>query len=66
MKIISWNVNSIRARLNLVIQLLEEEKPDVLCLQETKVIDDQFPVKELKKKNIFLILVASLLTMVSQ
>ncbi len=43
MKIISWNVNSIRARINLVTDLLKEEEPDFLCLQETKIIDDQFP-----------------------
>ncbi len=53
MKIISWNVNSIRVRLDQVLQLLEEEKPDILCLQETKVIDDQFPIKEFKKKKYF-------------
>lgn len=43
MKIISWNVNSIRARFNYVKELLRIEKPDFLCLQETKIIDSDFP-----------------------
>ena len=43
MKITSWNVNGIRARLTHVIDFLREHEPDVLCLQETKVIDDLFP-----------------------
>ena len=45
MKIISWNVNSIRARLQHILELLNEEKPSLLCLQETKIVDDQFPIK---------------------
>ena len=43
MKITTWNVNSIRARLTHVVDFLRDERPDVLCLQETKVTDDQFP-----------------------
>jgi exodeoxyribonuclease-3 len=43
MKIASWNVNSIRARLDHVQRWLEQAKPDVLCLQETKVPDSEFP-----------------------
>ena len=46
MKIATWNVNSIRARLSRVVPWLQEHSPDVVCLQETKVVDDQFP-KEL-------------------
>ena len=42
-KIASWNVNSVRARIGIVERLLREEKPDVLCLQETKATDDIFP-----------------------
>jgi len=41
----SWNVNSIRSRLSQVIKWLENEKPEVLCLQETKVSDQDFPYK---------------------
>lgn len=43
MKVISWNINSIRKRANLVETLLEEHRPDFLCLQETKCQNDQFP-----------------------
>lgn len=45
MKIATWNVNSITARLPLVLKWLDESRPDVLCLQETKCTDDRFPVK---------------------
>jgi exodeoxyribonuclease III len=48
MKIATWNVNSIIARLPLVIRWLEKEQPDVLCMQETKCADDKFPALELK------------------
>jgi exodeoxyribonuclease-3 len=44
-KIASFNANSIRARLGTVIDWLKKESPDVLCLQETKVLDDDFPGK---------------------
>ena len=43
MKIATWNVNSVLARLPLVLKWLDEAKPDVLCLQELKCIDDKFP-----------------------
>lgn len=43
MEIATWNVNSIRTRLEHVINWLRENPVDVLCLQETKVIDDKFP-----------------------
>src|SRR5690606_15151273 len=39
----TWNINSIRARLDLMRDFLEQYSPDILCLQETKVRDDQFP-----------------------
>ena len=45
MLIASWNVNSIRSRLPQVIKWLEDEQPEVLCLQETKVSDKEFPYK---------------------
>lgn len=48
MKIATWNVNSVRLRLDLVLKLLAEERPDVLCLQEIKCRNDQFPAKALK------------------
>jgi exodeoxyribonuclease-3 len=43
LKIASWNINSVRARLSIVEKFLREEQPDILCLQETKVTDDLFP-----------------------
>lgn len=43
MKIVSWNLNSIRARLEHVEAWLQENDVDILCLQETKVTDEQFP-----------------------
>ena len=43
MKIASWNVNGVRARLEHVTSWLETNQPDVLALQETKVMDDMFP-----------------------
>ncbi len=41
--IASWNINSVRARIDIVEKFLLEARPDVLCLQETKVVNDQFP-----------------------
>ena len=45
MKIATWNINSVRLRIDLVTRFLKEQGPDVLCLQETKCRDDQFPAK---------------------
>jgi exodeoxyribonuclease-3 len=45
MKIATWNVNSIRARLERVLAWVDAARPDVLCLQETKVEDAAFPVE---------------------
>ena len=44
-QIASWNVNSVRTRLDQVLSWLETNQPDLLCLQETKVDDPQFPLK---------------------
>lgn len=46
-KIISWNVNSIRSRMAILEQLISEQTPDVLLLQETKCLDEKFPHLEL-------------------
>ena len=43
LKIATWNVNSVRTRLERVLAFLERHQPDVLCLQETKATDDVFP-----------------------
>jgi len=45
MKIATFNVNSIRRRLPIVIDWLIKKKPDILCLQETKVQDADFPLE---------------------
>jgi exodeoxyribonuclease-3 len=45
--LVTWNVNSLRARLPRVLEFLELHRPDVLCMQETKVSGEQFPVDEL-------------------
>ena len=44
MKLATWNVNSLKVRLPHVLQWLAEHQVDVLCLQETKMTDDKFPV----------------------
>lgn len=43
----TWNINSVRLRIDLVCQFLAECQPDILCLQEIKCQNDQFPAKEL-------------------
>lgn len=47
--IATWNINSVRLRLPLVERFLETYRPDVLCLQETKCPDDQFPSAAFRK-----------------
>jgi exodeoxyribonuclease III len=47
MKVATWNVNSIRIRLPRLLAWLDKHQPDVLCLQETKTVDEQFPFDEL-------------------
>ena len=46
-RIATWNVNSVRARLPRVLAWLDRQQPDVVCLQETKVVDEDFPTVEL-------------------
>lgn len=50
-KIITYNVNSIRSRLEALDELLEKEKPTVIALQETKVMDDKFPLEWFEERN---------------
>lgn len=49
LKIATWNINSIRIRMNLLRRLAKQESPDIICLQETKCIDDAFPAKAFRK-----------------
>ncbi len=48
MKIATWNVNSLKVRLPQLLDWLAQRQPDVVCLQETKLEDHNFPVKELQ------------------
>jgi exodeoxyribonuclease III len=47
MRLATWNVNSLRVRLPQLLAWLERERPDVVCLQETKVVDADFPLAAL-------------------
>lgn len=49
MRIATWNVNSIRVRVDAVVDWVARLEPDVLCMQETKVVDDDFPTDELMR-----------------
>ncbi len=51
MRYASWNVNSIRARYDALVGWLEEHRPDVICLQETKVADSEFPSETLQRQG---------------
>ena len=48
MKIISWNVNSVRARITNILNYIKEENPDILLLQEIKTQDQTFPYDSFK------------------
>ena len=47
-KVATFNTNSIRARLDQVLDWLTREQPDALCLQETKVVDEDFPAQPIR------------------
>ena len=49
MKIATWNINSVRLRMPLATRFLRQHQPDVLCLQETKVVNELFPAEPLRK-----------------
>src|SRR5215470_11050374 len=48
LKIATWNINSVRLRANLVAQFAAAARPDVICLQEIKCLNDQFPARAFK------------------
>lgn len=48
MKLASWNVNSLRVRLPQVLEWLEQNRPDIVGLQETKLTDDNFPIEDMQ------------------
>ena len=49
LSVASWNINSVRLRVELVKKFLKLADPDIMCLQETKCIDDQLPLKSFEK-----------------
>ncbi len=49
MRIATWNVNSVNARLETVLRWFEEAKPDVACLQEIKCVDEKFPAEAFER-----------------
>lgn len=53
MKVVSWNVNSVRARYDRVLNWLEAHRPDVVCLQELKCQEAEFPFDELSSLGYF-------------
>lgn len=51
MRLVTWNVNSLRSRLPRLLAMLEREQPDIVCLQETKALDDEMPTGELAPRD---------------
>ncbi len=51
MDIASWNVNSVKARLHAITQWLDEAKPDVVCIQEIKTVDENFPLEPFEDRG---------------
>ena len=47
-KLATWNVNSIRIRLELLKKLIELENPDIICLQEVKAKEEDFPFADIR------------------
>lgn len=48
LKLATFNINGVRTRMPVLLQWLEKERPDIVCLQELKVTDDKFPAAELQ------------------
>ena len=49
MKIVSWNVNSVRARINNILDYIKGSKPDIIFLQEIKTLEENFPTEDFTK-----------------
>jgi exodeoxyribonuclease III len=56
MRVVTWNVNSVRTRLARAVALVDRHQPDVLCLQETKVVDEDFPRAPFEERGYQLLL----------
>jgi exodeoxyribonuclease-3 len=48
MKLATWNINSVRLRMPLLREFMDEHQPDIVCLQETKTLDESFPMKHVR------------------
>ena len=48
MRVATWNINGVKARMGCMMKWLEDVRPDVVCLQEIKAIDDEFPRMEIE------------------
>ena len=48
MRLVTWNINSVRMRLPLLQEMTDTYQPDVICLQETKAQDTDFPIKDIR------------------
>ncbi|MDA4630911.1 endonuclease/exonuclease/phosphatase family protein, partial [Escherichia coli] len=48
MKIVTWNINGVKARIEVLTAWLRESNPDIVCLQEIKSVDEQFPRGEIE------------------
>ncbi len=55
MRVATWNVNGIRARLDRVLEWIEAREPDLVALQELKTDDENFPYDELRKTGLFVL-----------
>ena len=62
-KIVSWNVNSIRVRLDHLSILIKENNPDIILLQETKTTNEDFPYEDIKDQGMKLIILVKNLIM---
>ena len=48
MRVATWNINGVKARMGCMMKWLEDVRPDVVCLQEIKAIDEEFPRMEIE------------------
>ena len=53
LKIVTWNVNSVKARLNNILNYIKDTHPDIILLQETKTEDKSFPIQEFKNTGYY-------------
>src|SRR5690606_11251754 len=49
LRVTTWNINSVRLRIQLVVDFIKRTRPDIICLQETKCPDDAFPLKRFRR-----------------